>query len=123
MLFDATTVATNDGQPVDLRSHSRIQLVRAIRELGFTGPLPVPVDPSAASAVRDQIIGLKASVKQEIERRATKYITADLVEEVTAGVERNWISKSFAELRDKLARAQQSTDHGPDLFDPERLVP
>lgn len=122
-LFADAEFPTPDGNKVDLHDQRRVQLARKVRELGYTGPMPLPTDPTVAQRVRDEMLVLEAVTRSEVERRATGYVNAELVEEVTGHVVRNWVGKSIASLRDHLKDETGISINGPDLFVTDGLVP
>lgn len=122
-LFADTEYPTPDGNTVDLRDHRRIDLARKVRDLGYTGPFPLPTEPATAQKVRDEMLVLEAVTKAEIEQRASSYVNADLVPDVTEQVLRKWVGKSIAGLRDHLSAATDLAINGPDLFTTTGLVP
>jgi hypothetical protein len=65
---------------------------------------------------------LEAMTWSEIERRASTYVSADLVPEATEQVSRKWVSMSIAALRESLSETGLDVN-GPDLFAPSGLVP
>lgn len=122
-LFGGTEYPTSEGGTVDLKDQRRVDLARKVRDLGYTGPLPLPTDPALAQTIRDQMLVLEAVTKADIERRASTYVSADLVPEVTDQVTRKWVGKSIAALREHLNESTDLTVNGPDMFKTSGLVP
>lgn len=92
-----------------------------MRDLGYSGPFPLPRDPEVAQRARDNMLVLEAVTKAEIERRASTYVSADLVPEATEQVTRKWVGKSIASLREQLNATTELSLN--DLFASEGLVP
>jgi hypothetical protein len=122
-LFAGNEFPTADGGVIDLGDPRRVDLARRVRDLGYTGPVPLPRDPAAAQRVRDHMLVLEATMRSEIERRASTYVSADLVAEVTEQVIRRWVSTSIAGFRERLSETTSVNVNGPDLFITEGLVP
>lgn len=122
-LFAGNEYPTPDGGTVDLTDPRRVDLARKVRDLGYTGPFPLPTDPAQAQTLRDKMLVLEAVTRQDIERRASAYVSADLVPEVVDQVTRKWVGKSIAALREHLNQTTDLTVNGPDMFTTKGLVP
>lgn len=122
-LFAGAEFPTSEGTTLDLGDQRRVDLARKVRDLGYSGPFPLPRDPEVAQRARDNMLVLEAVTKAEIERRASTYVSADLVPEATEQVTRKWVRKSIASLREQLNATTELSLNGPDLFASEGLVP
>lgn len=123
-LFSQYTYDSSDGTHVDLKDPMRVALAKRVRAFGFTGPIPLPLDPEACRTVSEQIVTTEAITVADIERRANLHVSADLAPEVSAAVRNKWISRSIASLREALNVVEDvEAAVEPDLFDTYGMVP
>lgn len=123
-LFSEYTYESPDGTNVDLKDPRRVALAKKVRDFGFSGAIPLPLDPDACETVHDEIVAAEAVTVADIERRANLHVSADLAPEVTVAVRNKWVSRSIASLREALNRAEDvDTAVEPNLFDTYGMVP
>lgn len=126
LLFEATTVAAPDGQPLDLGSDERVGLAAYLRGLGMSGPLPLPTNAARCRRVLDEAVATSNTHLAEALRRAEAHVGDDSVEKVARAVHAQWQAESIKMLR--AAHAQSSSefdnfDDEPSLFNASPLVP
>jgi hypothetical protein len=114
------------GLPVDLGSEERVDFVRALRQLGARGPIPVPRSSVVCAAAGKAAAVALARVRQEAAARAVPYVGVELADDVAQAVVRNWAAAAVSDLQTRFnnpADVVAVPGADPSLFEPEGLVP
>ena len=122
-LFDSAVVPSRDGPAVDLRDSARIALAQHVREIGFTGPFPLPDGVGACVRLLGEMQGAERLFADEARLRASNYVSGEAIDTVVDEVRRRWLGASVASIRAYLDELSGTQETGPDLFDTDGMVP
>ncbi|WP_081968178.1 HsdM family class I SAM-dependent methyltransferase [Mycobacterium kyorinense] len=123
---------THTGQHLDLGKEQRVRFVRAVRDLGWPGPVPVPVSDTECATLAEQIGEARSRLETEAAMRAAKYVAAETVGSIVSGVVRGWCRTQCENLRRAIESegengvpqgSERRQELGPSLFDTNGLVP
>lgn len=127
--IEMTSVKVRGGAAVDLGSASRVDFVRELRAMGWVGKIPVP-DAHVAADYVHRLKSERGALELAAMKRATAYVSSSQVEEVAAGVVKQWCADEISGLRAAVAERDSSPreleydpSHEPSLFETEGLVP
>jgi hypothetical protein len=124
-----TTVKVRGGGTLDLGASSRVDFVRELRAMGWSGNIPIPDHLVSADFVH-RLRSERNALELSAMKRATAYVAGSQLEEVAAGVVKQWCADEVSSLRAELANVDASNkvvDYNPatepSLFETDGLVP
>lgn len=126
-LFDDTIVTSHDDTRVDLGDPARVSLARHIRNLGMSGPFPLPTNPQVAARLLTDANAAEKAFTIEARTRAAAHVNDDtLAADVAEGVRRIWLANSITSLREHIRENEPTQDAAPSdpsLFATDGMLP
>nr|WP_254069642.1 N-6 DNA methylase [Herbiconiux sp. VKM Ac-2851] len=119
-LIRQTNVRTRTGVVLDLGYPERVDLVRLLRDLGWAGPIPIPVDPHTASVLVKAFASGRDKTEALARARAQSQISEEQLERVVRLSVGRWSAIELTKLR---AALPQGSEVEPNLLQPDGLVP
>lgn len=128
-IIQMTSVKVRGGGTTDLKSTSRVDFVRELRQMGWVGNVPIPDEHISRDYVH-RLRSARMALELAAMKRAAAYVSSNQLEEVVAGVVKQWCAYEVSSLRAALAdlespNAPASYDPSsePSLFETQGLVP